>query len=300
MNYTLSQLTVFNKVVESKSITIAAHDLFMTQPAVSSQLKNFQNNFNTQLYERKGRGIIITEFGHEIASACRKILNETNDLQRLTYAYDNVLQGKLKIASASTGKYVIPYFLTDFLSTHGNINLELNVSNKTDVLESLKNNDVDFAVISVVPDDLKLNEELLIDNILFLTGKTKRNYKDKPLIFRENGSATRSTMEHYYLESKKTQKKIILQSNEAVKQAVMSDLGISILPLIGIKNELLNGQIEIIEYANLPFITKWRLVWLKDKVLSPVALEYLKYVRSHKQKIIERNFKWYLEFLKIN
>lgn len=80
----------------------------------------------------------------------------------------------------------------------------------------------------------------------------------------------------------------------------MSDLGSSILPLIGIKNELLNGQIEIIEYANRPFITKWRLVWLKDKVLSPVALEYLKSVRSHKQKIIERNFKWYLEFLKIN
>lgn len=296
MNYTLNQLTVFEKVVEVKSITKAAELLFMTQPAVSIQLKNFQKNFNTPLYESKGRGIHITEFGQNIARVCKIILRETNELERLSFAYDNILRGKLKIASASTGKYVIPFFLSNFLSLHKNIELNLEVSNKSTVLDSLEKNEFDFAVISVLPKNKTLNQELLIENKLYLTGKTHQNYNNKPLIFRENGSATRAAMEEYYQHPDNIEQKIVLQSNEAVKQAVMADLGISVLPLIGIKNELINDQIQIIQQKGLPIVTNWRLVWLKDKILSPVALEFLNFIRKNKSEIIKNNFDWYENF----
>jgi DNA-binding transcriptional LysR family regulator len=296
MNYTLSQLAVFDKVVETKSITKAANNLFMTQPAVSIQLRNFQKNFNTPLYESRGRGITITEFGQNIAQACKKILNETNELNRLSFAYDKILKGKLKIASASTGKYVIPYFLSNFLAQHSSIELHLDVSNKSAVLESLERNEFDFAVISVIPENSSLNEELLIENKLFLTGKSSTNFAHKPQIFREEGSATRSAMEQFFKNRESQNKKIILQSNEAVKQAVLSDLGISILPLIGIKNELINGQIHIIPQRGLPYITNWRLVWLKNKILSPVAKEFLTFIRNNKAQIIKDNFSWYTSY----
>ena len=253
MKYTLNQLHVFQKVFENKSITKAADQLFMTQPAVSIQLKNFQQQFKTPLYEYQGRGIVITEFGKQIAKIVGSCMNNLNELEILSSAYDNILKGKLKIASASTGKYVIPFFLSDFLKQHKGIDLALNVTNKSMVVESLLNNKIDFAIISTLPDNIEINEELLIENKLYLVGLSKQNFISKPLIFRENGSATRLVMEGYFNKFKKGVKKIELESNEAVKQAVLANIGISILPLIGLKNEIKSQQLEIIPQKKLTY-----------------------------------------------
>jgi LysR family transcriptional regulator, low CO2-responsive transcriptional regulator len=126
-------------------------------------------------------------------------------------------------------------------------------------------------------------------------GATKNYDMEKPLIYREPGSATRTVMENYFAKIKK-RKSIELTSNEAVKQAVMADIGYSILPLIGIKNELLKKQLFIINAKGLPVTTKWRLIWLENKKLSPVARAYLDYLSVNKEKIISNNFKWYLDF----
>lgn len=296
MKYTLNQLHVFQKVFETKSITKAADQLFMTQPAVSIQLKNFQQHFKTPLYEYQGRGIVITEFGKQIANIVGSCMNNLNELEILSSAYENILRGKLKIASASTGKYVIPYFLSDFLKQHNGIDLSLNVTNKSMVVESLLNNKIDFAIISTLPENIETNEELLIKNKLYLVGSSKQNFISKPLIFRENGSATRLVMEGYFNKFKKGVKKIELESNEAVKQAVLANIGISILPIIGLKNEIQNQQLEIIPQKNLPIITQWRIVWRKDKNLSPVAKAFLNYIKLNKEVIVQKYFKWYDAF----
>jgi DNA-binding transcriptional LysR family regulator len=296
MKYTLNQLHVFQKVFETKSITKAADQLFMTQPAVSIQLKNFQQHFKTPLYEYQGRGIVITEFGKQIANIVGSCMNNLNELEILSSAYENILKGKLKIASASTGKYVIPYFLSDFLKQHKGIDLSLNVTNKSMVVESLLNNKIDFAIISTLPENIEINEELLIKNKLYLVGSSKQNFISRPLIFRENGSATRLVMEGYFNKFKKGVKKIELESNEAVKQAVLANIGISILPIIGLKNEIQNQQLEIIPQKNLPIITQWRIVWRKDKNLSPVANAFLNYIKLNKEVIVQKYFKWYDAF----
>ena len=293
MKYTLNQLHIFQKVFETKSITKAADQLFMTQPAVSIQLKNFQQQFKTPLYEYQGRGIVITEFGKQIAKIAESCMNNLNELEILSIAYDNILKGKLKIASASTGKYVIPFFLSDFLKQHKGIDLALNVTNKSKVVESLLNNKIDFAIISTLPDNIEINEELLIENKLYLVGLSKQNFISKPLIFRENGSATRLVMEGYFNKFKKGVKKIELESNEAVKQAVLANIGISILPIIGLKNEIKFQQLEIIPQKSLPITTQWRIVWRKDKNLSPVAKAFLNYIKLNKEMIVQKYFKWY-------
>lgn len=293
MKYTLNQLHVFQKVFETKSITKAADQLFMTQPAVSIQLKNFQQQFKTPLYEYQGRGIVITEFGKQIAKIVGSCMNNLNELEILSSAYDNILKGKLKIASASTGKYVIPFFLSDFLKQHKGIDLALNVTNKSMVVESLLNNKIDFAIISTLPDNIEINEELLIENKLYLVGLSKQNFISKPLIFRENGSATRLVMEGYFNKFKKGVKKIELESNEAVKQAVLANIGISILPIIGLKNEIKSQQLEIIPQKKLPITTQWRIVWRKDKNLSPAAKAFLNYIKLNKEMIVQKYFKWY-------
>lgn len=297
MNYTLNQIRVYLKIVETESITKAAEELYMTQPAVSIQLKNFQDQFEVPLTELVGRKLHITEFGYEIAEIAEKAFLELENLKFKTLEFKGLLSGKLKISSASTGKYVIPFFLGDFLQSAPGINLVLDVTNKSRVLESLKQNEIDFAIVSVIPKDLEVEEEKLVENKLFLVSDGKGNPKKKPLIFREEGSATRQEMERYFQQhGSKDRKKLELTSNEAVKQAVVAGLGNSIVPLIGIKNELLNQSIHIVPRRGLPLKTDWRLIWLKSKRLSPVAQAYLDYVREHKEEIIEKHFKWYLDF----
>jgi DNA-binding transcriptional LysR family regulator len=307
MNYTLNQLRIFLKVAQTESITKAAEVLHLTQPAVSIQLKNFQDQFEMPLTEVIGRRLYLTDFGKEIAIAAEKILDEVNAISYKTQAYKGQLTGKLKISVVSTGKYVIPYFLTDFLKQHTGVELLLDVTNKAKVIESLEKNEVDFSLVSVLPANMKLDKVELMQNKLFVVGNqdmkfSRKEYDKKifetiPLIYREKGSGTRFVMEKFIEKNKlPVHKKMELTSNEAVKQAVIAGLGYSIMPLIGIKNELNNGSLQIIPVKGFPIKSVWNLIWLKEKNLSPVASAFLQYVRKEKNNIIKQKFDWFEQY----
>ncbi|WP_299621085.1 LysR family transcriptional regulator [uncultured Tenacibaculum sp.] len=302
MNYTLHQLKVFLEIVDKKSITKAAESLFLTQPAVSIQLRNFQDQFPIPLTEVVGKKLYITDFGQEIADTAKQILIEVETINHKTYAYQGKLAGQLRLAVVSTGKYVMPYYVTDFLQQHPSIDFSMDVTNKQRVVTNLENNDVDFALVSVLPAHLNLEKVPLLRNSLYLVGsssrvdkKIKKNkiFTEGPLIYREKGSATRNAMENF-MEAKKLQsaKKIELTSNEALKQAVIAGMGYSIMPLIGIKNALINKEISIIPYKGLPIETEWNLVWRKEKKLTPIAKAFVDYITLNKNSIKSKYFSW--------
>ena len=303
MNFTLSQLNIFLKVTQTQSITKAAEELHLTQPAVSIQLKNLQQQFDIPLTEVINQRIFITDFGKEIASAVEKILQEIYAINYKTSAFKGQLAGKLKISAVSTGKYVIPYFLSAFLKRYPEVELLLDVTNKAKVIESLEKNEVDFSLVSVIPENLSLNNLELIQNKLFVVGNLEEKYRKKsydnsiferiPMIYREQGSGTRYVMEKFIKANDlPIKKKMELTSNEAVKQAVIAGLGYSIMPLIGIKNELNNHELQIIPVKGFPIKSVWNLIWLESKNLSPVASAFLEYLKQEKENIIQKHFYW--------
>lgn len=303
MNYSLHQLAIFLKIVETKSITKTAESMHLTQPAVSIQLKKFQQQFDVPLIEVINKRVFITDFGKEIAVSAENIMNEVNLIDYRLMKFKGALTGMLKISSVSTGKYVIPYFLSDFVNKHEAVELKLDVSNKTKVIDGLEKNDTDFALVSILPSHLKLNRIELMPNSLHLIGNIQSAYGKEPihksmletlpLIYREEGSATRMAMEKFIEKSRiRVRKKIELTSNEAVKQAVMAGIGYSIMPVIGIRNELHNKQLKIIPVKGLPLRTTWNLVWLKDKKLSPVAKAFIIELEKNKTKLIKQHFNW--------
>ena len=307
MNYTINQLRIFLKITETQSITKASEELHLTQPAVSIQLKNLQDQFDIPLTEVVGRKIFITDFGKEIAMAAENILNQLHAITYKTLAHKGKLAGRLKISVVSTGKYVIPYFLADFLKEHEGVELQLDVTNKLKVIESLEKNEVDFSLVSVLPENLKIEKAELMQNKLYVVGDSKQKFKSKlydksifeklPLIYREQGSGTRQTMEKFIRKNNlPVRKKMELTSNEAVKQAVIAGLGCSIMPLIGIKNELQNGQLQIIPVKGFPIKSVWNLIWLNGKNHSPLAAGFLKYVKKEKANIIKEKFDWFEQY----
>ena len=307
MNYTLNQLQVFLKVVQTQSVTKASEELHLTQPAVSIQLKNFQDQFDIPLTEVIGRKIYITDFGREIAEAAENIINQVHAINYKTSAFKGQLTGRLKISVVSTGKYVMPYFLSGFMGKNMGIELLMDVTNKNKVIESLKNNDVDFALVSVLPTGMNIEKLDLLQNKLYLVGNSgvkqkgaiaaKKMIENLPLIFRENGSGTRQTMEKFFQSSNiHVLPKMELTSNEAVKQALLAGLGYSIMPLIGIRNELRNNELQILPVKGLPIKTTWRLIWLKGKNHSPVSSSFLNFLKTEKAKIIQDTFNWYEQY----
>lgn len=306
MNYTLNQLLIFTHVARHGSITKAAEELHLTQPAVSIQLKNFQQQFDIPLTELVGRKIFITDFGREIVRAAEVIISEMEHIQFRSKLHKGILAGKIKISVVSTGKYIMPYFLSDFLKLHPNIELQMDVTNKSKVLENLEKNEVDFSLVSVIPENIGLEQLPLLKNKLVLVGK-RNEMKDQkpsiklfntlPLIFREPGSGTRHTVEAFLQKHNiRHIKSMELTSNEAVKQAVIAGLGYSILPLIGIKNELILNQLEVIDVPKMKLESEWNLVWLKAKNLSPQAKSLLNYIETNKTQISTKHFGWISEF----
>lgn len=307
MNYTLHQLRIFYTVVQKKNITKAAEMLHLTQPAVSIQLKKFLEQFDIPLLEIINRRIYITEAGEEVADAAERILAEADAITSSTSASKHALVGKLKLSIVSTGKYVAPYFLADFLKNQKGVRLFMDVTNKSQVLTSLEKNEVDFSLVSVLPETLAIEKVELMPNKLFLVGVPEKQYGNKvfdksifaeiPLIYREKGSGTRHVMEQYIKKNRlPVSMKMELTSNEAVKQAVIAGLGNSIMPVIGLKNELLNKELQIIRVKGFPIQSNWFLIWLRGKKLSAVAQAYLEYLKTEKQRIVKERFEWYEQY----
>ncbi len=307
MNYTLHQLQIFLKITQTLSVTKAAEELHLTQPAVSIQLKNFQDQFDIPLTEVVGRKIYVTDFGKEIAASVENILNQVDTIKHKTLSYKGQLTGRLKISVVSTGKYVMPYFLSAFIKQHPGVDLLMDVTNKARVVESLENNEVDFSLVSILPKTLPVEKLDLLQNKLFLVGNaeqkfrksvySKQLFKELPLIYREKGSGTRQAMEAFIERNNvPVVKKMELTSNEAVKQAVLAGLGYSIMPLIGIKNELHDGFLQIVPVNGLPIKTVWRLIWLRGKKHSPVADAFLQHVKTERAHIVQSTFDWYEQY----
>lgn len=302
MHYTLHQLQVFLKVAELGSVSKAADALHLTQPAVSMQLRKLQDQFALPLTEMVGRQLYLTEFGQEIATAARPILEQVHAINYKTLAYQGQLTGQLRIMSVSTGKYIMPYLLSDFLYRHPGIELQYQVTNKQQVLAALEQNSIDLALVSLVPEHLALEKMALLPNELRLvaspllleragTSQWQELLQRQPLLFRESGSGTRQLMEAWLAGQGWSQPhRFELASNEAVKQAVLAGLGCSVMPLLGIKGELQRGEMVVVEAPGLPLYSQWSLVYARGKRLLPASLAFLDFLKREGDAIRARWF----------
>jgi DNA-binding transcriptional LysR family regulator len=304
MNFTLHQLHIFRTVVSTQSVSEAAALLHMTQPAVSIQLKNFQDQFDLPLTELVGRRIKVTDLGYEVAGLAKEILEKVEGVEHRLAAYRGLLAGKLRFAVVSTGKYILPHFLGAFVKAHPQIELSMDVTHRARVLELLQQGDIDFALVSVLPENLDLEELPIMPNYLHLVAAggfelddavvlSLEDVSELPIIYREQGAGTRMVLESYFRDLAKPPRiKMELTSTEAVKQAVMAGLGVSVLSLYSMHFELQEGFIKIIPAQGFPLQTQWRLVWLKRKSLSPVAKAYLNHLRENIAGVISQYFGW--------
>ena len=302
MNITLHQLKAFQAIAKFQSITKAAEAMSMTQPAVSIQLKNLQEQFEVPLTEIIGKRIHITEFGQELVDTADRIFGELGQIEEKMLELKGLLGGKIRISAVSTGKYIIPYLMADFMKIHPHVEISLEVSNRYKVLTHLQENSTDLALVSIWPEELDLESIQLAENKWYLACSPEKKasytaaikegkWEMVPFVLREKGSGTRTTMENFFQERDiQVGSKLELSTNEAVKQAVMAGLGASLLSNFSMAQELKEGRIALLELPGLPIKADWNLIWLKQKKHSPAVKAFIRWLSENRKKVLSTHF----------
>ena len=298
MNITFRQLQVFEAVARHLSFTHAAEELFLTQPAVSMQVKQLESAVGLPLYEQLGKSIHLTEAGKLMLRYSTEIRSQVNEAEKELDDLKGTEGGLLQIAVASTVNNFAARLLSEFCQQYPRIRVSFDVTNRATLLKKLEANESDLALMGSPPGDMDLTGEPFMDNPLVIIAPPNhplvgekdiplKKLKDDPLLMREVGSGTRVAMERFFLEKKnfKLISSIEMNSNEAIKRSVEAGLGLGIVSLHTIELEKELGRLEVLDVRSFPIVRQWYIVYRKGKRLSIAAESFKSFVLAKVQTI---------------
>ena len=294
---TLHQLKVFETVARKGSFTRAAEELQITQPTVSSQVKQLTKTIGLPLFEQIGKSLYLTDAGKELLATCQNIFEKLDNFEMKVADLKGTKQGQLKLAVITTAKYFVPRLLGSFCQHYPGIDVALKVTNHREIQERMSNNQDDLYIVSNPRDEIDLKSQSFLNNPLVVVARKDhplaqkkdidiQELQDRPFIMREQGSGTREAILKLFAEHDISVKvKLELGSNEAIKQAISGGLGISILSEHCLISERVSGELTILDFKHFPIKRRWYVSHLAGKKLSVIAETFLEYLLEESPKM---------------
>ena len=295
MHVTFRQLSMFAEVARQGSVQRAAETLHLTPPAVSLQIKELESQVGQILFDRSGRRMALTTSGEYFQYYARKLLATLKDAEDAMARLSRLESGRLTIGMVSAAKYFLPQLLAKFHAEHPAVDVRLRLGLRDDLGSLLQSGDVDLCVMGRAPRALPCRAEpFAVHPHVLVTSPSHRfahaegvpasALADEPFIVREAVSGTRSVLQEY-LDEHRIQPTFVMEmhSNEAIKQAVMAGMGVSLLSLHTIALEWTNGLIAAPAVEGLPLNRHWHLVHVAGKYLSPSAEAFRYFMLEHAQ-----------------
>ncbi|ACX95927.1 LysR family transcriptional regulator [Halothiobacillus neapolitanus] len=286
---TFRQLEIFEAIARLGSFTRASEELFLTQPTVSMQMKKLSEMVGVPLIEQVGKKIYLTEDGQELAQATREIFGIMDRFTTLAAERQGLKKGQLRLMAITTASYFAPRLLGEFAKLYPGIEVSLRVTNKEQVLASIANNLDDLYLLGQPPEGMEIESTPIMDNpIIVLAAPDHPLAKEKnislerlaqePWLMREKGSGTRNAIERRFAELGITVRpRLELGSNEAIKQAILTGLGISALSRHTLT---LNqpGQFAVLDVQGYPILRHWYAIYPAGRQMSVAARAFLDYL----------------------
>jgi DNA-binding transcriptional LysR family regulator len=286
MHLTLRQLQCFSAVARKLSYTKAAEELHLTQPAVSMQIRQLEQQAGLALTEQFGKRVHLTEAGEEVFRYARSILQQVDELDVVLDRIKGLSGGRLRIAAISSANYFAPKLLGTFHERFPDISVSMEVINQTEVLRRVLDNEVDMAIMGQPPKDSQVEAIAFMDNPLIIVAppehrlaKRKRiqlkELEKEKFLIREPGSGTRGAMERFFRQNKlKLRTGMGMGSLSSIKQGVQANLGLGLLQRDAVQVEMQLGKLVELKVKGLPIWRKWYVVLHKAKRLSVAAEEF--------------------------
>lgn len=299
-NATLRQLKVFETVARHLSFSRAAEELHLTQPAVSTQVRQLEGHVGLPLFEQLGKKIYLTPAGIEMLHYSRSIMQQFREAEDAMSQLKGISGGRLNVAVISAGDYFFPRLLAEFMQRHSGVTLNLAVHNREELLHQLAGNLTDLAVMVRPPEGMDTISESFAPHPYVIVAAPnhrlvgERNVPlaalaDEAFVAREKGSDTWNSMQEGFA-GRLSNLRIAMEikSTETIKQAVIANMGIAFLSAHTVGLELQTGNLAVLDIEGFPVMLNWYVVHRKNKRLPPVALAFKHFLMEEGASLIQR------------
>jgi len=302
-NATFRQLSAFHAVARLGSVSKAAEEMHLTQPAVSIQLGILEDAAGTPLLKRSARGVKLTEAGELLAGYAARILDLWREAGDAMAMHKGDIAGLLRIGAVTTAEYLLPPLLLEFVREHPQVKVKLQVGNRADIVNLLAGQEIDLAIMGRPPAELKTVSAAFAKHpMAFVAAPTHplmagqqlglSALVDANLLVRERGSGTRTTVEALFKDAGvPLAVGSEMSSNEAIKQMCAAGFGIAFLSLHACVLELETHRLAMLPMADHPIERDWHVMHLAAKPVPAVAGAFEQFLRVHGQAWIH----WRLE-----
>ncbi|MDO8312931.1 MAG: LysR family transcriptional regulator [Sideroxyarcus sp.] len=297
----LRQLQVFESVARHLNHSRAAAELFLSQPAVSMQIKQAEQTIGLPLFEQAGKKLFLTEAGRELLHYARSVLLLMQEMESVFDEMKGLEHGHLNISVVSTANYFMPQLLAKFIQAHPRIKVGLSVANRDAVIKQLAENIADLAIMGQPPEGTDMLAEPFMQNPLVVIASPShplarakkiqpRQLASETFLLREQGSGTRGVVERFFSSHKLALPvHMAMDTNEAIKQSVQAGMGIGIISRHGIELELETKRLVVLDVEHFPIVRHWHIVHRKDKRPSTAAQEFERFLLEESQSMMGQN-----------
>jgi LysR family transcriptional regulator for metE and metH len=280
---TLKQLRAMNAVVRTGTISGAAKELNVTPPAISMQMRLLEETVGLPVVERMGSGLRPTDAGAIVLDAVHSCESALTACGEALEEMKGIGGGRVTVGVVSTAKYFAPRALAAFTKTHPKVEMRLSVGNRRETIDSIKGNEVDFAVMGRPPQEFEVDQVIIGDHPHVIVAppdhpmamRKKISFATvagETFLLREDGSGTRALMQRLFAKvGHNPNTGMEIGSNETIKQAVMAGLGIALLSAHTVGPEVSEKRLVILDVDGLPVIRQWFVVKRKERVLMPAS-----------------------------
>jgi DNA-binding transcriptional LysR family regulator len=298
-NATLRQLKVFESVARHLSFTRAAEELHLSQPAVSTQVKELERHAGIALFEQLGRNVYLTSAGVEMLRHGREIIRQFREAEDAMNQLGGISGGRLNVAVISAGDYFFPRLLAEFMRRHAGVVLNLTVHNRSELVQHLAGNLTDLAIMGRPPKGLDTTNDPFAPHPYVIVAPPSHPLAAKkrisraallrePFVIRERDSDTWTSMVHAFPGGMSKLNVVMeIRSTETVKQAVIAGMGVSFLSAHTVALERQLGSLVVLDVEGFPVVLNWYVVHRTNKRLPAVAAAFKEFLLRDGASLIE-------------
>jgi len=295
---TLPQLSVFEAVARLGSFTKAAEELYMAQPTVSVQMKKLADTVGLPLIEQVGKRIRLTDAGRVLHDGCLEIFGTLSGVERSLSDLRGLEAGQLQLGVSTTGEYFAPRVLAEFVRRHPQIDVSLQIHNRSSLLERMSRNLDDLYLFAGVPEGRDIVSHDLLPNPVVPFAHADHplarekniafeRFAAEPFLIREAGSGARSmARELFEAHGLEPRVRMELSNNEAIKQAIIAGLGVSIMSRYTLGLDVPHEQLAVLDVEGFPVDRPWVIVHPAGKQLSLVAQAFLDFMLQESRQLV--------------
>ena len=259
------QLRIFTAVYKTRSFTKAAEELYTSQPTISEHMRNLEDHLGCKLFDRLGRSIMPTPQAELLYPKATEILNEIDKISKMLASVSNVVSGELLIgASTIPGAYILPQYASAFKKRYPGISFQITISDSAQIIKQIADNQLYMGFVGVRIPSKKVGYTPFAEDELVLAVHHSSNLPDEispadliklNFLLRESGSGTGKNIEiflsQHNISTNELRVSAVLGSSTAIKEAIKSDLGVSIISRLAIRDELKHGKLREIRVKGL-------------------------------------------------